>query len=147
MDLSTPSKAMSRRKPKMVALPMSMATFSIVRCSLLHKFVQIRDYHVKIWAKSVFSNSESLWAKLKIRRLRAGLDSGIKISAVEYVNVRGSSSTPVTVSFDRSNLNLCTGIALRDVSLAYQSALQVATSSCRNPQGTASGVVVPPSCL
>ncbi|KAF0917747.1 hypothetical protein E2562_021244 [Oryza meyeriana var. granulata] len=75
--------------------------------------------------------------------------SGIKISEVEYVNVRGSSSTPVAVSFDCSRSNPCSGIRLRDVRLTYQKSLQVAKamSSCRNAEGSASGLVVPPSCL
>ncbi|KAL5221006.1 hypothetical protein ABZP36_025719 [Zizania latifolia] len=73
--------------------------------------------------------------------------SGIKISDVKYVNVRGSSSTPVAVSFDCSRSNPCSGITLRDVRLTYQSSMQVARSSCRNARGTASGLVVPPSCL
>ncbi|EAZ14447.1 hypothetical protein OsJ_04368 [Oryza sativa Japonica Group] len=81
-----------------------------------------------------------------------GSSSGIKISEVEYADVRGSSATPVAVSFDCSRSNPCSGIRLRDVRLTYQGKsgrLQAAgaVSSCRNAQGTASGLVVPPSCL
>uniref|UniRef100_A0A0D9V8U9 Exopolygalacturonase n=1 Tax=Leersia perrieri TaxID=77586 RepID=A0A0D9V8U9_9ORYZ len=83
------------------------------------------------------------------RRSTAPRSSGIKISEVEYVNVRGSSATPVAVSFDCSRSNPCSGIRLRDVRFTYQKSLEVekATASCRNAQGTASGLVVPPSCL
>uniref|UniRef100_J3L6M6 Polygalacturonase n=1 Tax=Oryza brachyantha TaxID=4533 RepID=J3L6M6_ORYBR len=80
----------------------------------------------------------------------AGQSSGIKITGVEYAGVRGSSSTPVAVSFDCSRTNPCSGITLRDVKLTYrQKSLKLAdaASSCRYAQGTASGLVVPPSCL
>nr|DAD24033.1 TPA_asm: hypothetical protein HUJ06_025496 [Nelumbo nucifera] len=60
----------------------------------------------------------------------------VKISNVRYKHIQGTSATQVTVKFDCSSKNPCTGIALED-----------AQSSCANVGGTASGLVQPSSCL
>ncbi|XP_064977709.1 polygalacturonase-like [Musa acuminata AAA Group] len=74
-----------------------------------------------------------------------GQSSGIKISQVKYKNIRGTSATPVAVTFDCSPSNPCSGITLQDIKLSYYS--QRAQSSCKYANGVASGLNVPPSCL
>ncbi|KAJ0972226.1 hypothetical protein J5N97_020185 [Dioscorea zingiberensis] len=72
--------------------------------------------------------------------------SGVKISGVTYNDIRGSSATQVAVNFDCSPSNPCSGIELEDIKLTY-GGNKPAESSCENVDGTASGFVVPPSCL
>ncbi|XP_062196898.1 polygalacturonase-like [Phragmites australis] len=74
-----------------------------------------------------------------------GQSSGVKISDVEYTGIEGTSATPIAVRFDCSGSNPCTGIRLKDVNLTYQG--KPAQSFCKNADGSASGVVSPPSCL
>ncbi|CAO2195528.1 unnamed protein product [Urochloa humidicola] len=82
-----------------------------------------------------------------------GGSSGIRISDVRYVGIRGSSATPVAVNFDCSRSNPCSGIRLQDVALTYYGTrsrsrpADAARSYCRNAQGSTSGLVLPPSCL
>ncbi|XP_059630208.1 polygalacturonase-like [Cornus florida] len=71
--------------------------------------------------------------------------SGVKISEVTYKNIQGTSATQVAVIFDCSSSNPCRGIRLQDVKLTYLN--KPAQSACRNIGGTASGAVVPESCL
>jgi polygalacturonase len=71
--------------------------------------------------------------------------SGVKINQVKYRNIRGTSATEVAVKFDCSQTYPCKGIKLQDVKLTYQN--QPAQSSCKNAQGSVSGLVDPPSCL
>lgn len=71
--------------------------------------------------------------------------SSIKITAVKYVGIRGSSATPVAVNLDCSRSNPCSGISLQDVALTYRN--RVAKSYCRNVQGTTLGLVLPRGCL
>ncbi|URE25337.1 Zinc-binding dehydrogenase [Musa troglodytarum] len=66
-----------------------------------------------------------------------GQSSGIKISQVKYNNIRGTSATPVAVTFDCSPSNPCSGITLQDIKLSYHS--QRAQSSCKYANGVASG--------
>ncbi|XP_062208690.1 polygalacturonase-like [Phragmites australis] len=73
------------------------------------------------------------------------MSSSIKISEVKYVDIRGSSATPVAVNFDCSRSNPCSGISLQDVALTYRN--RVAKSYCQNAQGITLGLVLPPSCL
>ncbi|KAJ0960494.1 hypothetical protein J5N97_001653 [Dioscorea zingiberensis] len=72
-------------------------------------------------------------------------NSGVKISGVTYNDIQGSSATQVAMNFDCSPSNPCSGIVLEDIKLTYGDKL--AESSCKNVDGTASGLVVPPSCL
>ncbi|WOL03639.1 hypothetical protein Cni_G12359 [Canna indica] len=74
-----------------------------------------------------------------------GKNSAIRISQVKYKNVRGTSATPVAVSFDCSPSNPCRGISMQDIKLSYQN--QQAQSSCKFVNGDASGFLAPPSCL
>ena len=76
-----------------------------------------------------------------------GGSSSISISDVRYVGVRGSSATPVAVSFDCSRSNPCSGIRLQDVALTYRGRPAAARSYCRNARGSTLGLVMPPSCL
>ncbi|MQM20441.1 hypothetical protein Taro_053461, partial [Colocasia esculenta] len=72
-------------------------------------------------------------------------DSGIKISQVEYRDIKGTSATEVAVSFDCSPSHPCRGIELQDIKLTYKN--KPAMSYCKHADGTASGMVVPASCL
>nr|CAD1819910.1 unnamed protein product [Ananas comosus var. bracteatus] len=74
-----------------------------------------------------------------------GQSSGIKISRLSYTDIQGSSATQLAVKFDCSPSNPCGGIKLQDIRLTYQN--QQAQSYCKNADGSASGFVIPPSCL
>ncbi|XP_068662728.1 polygalacturonase-like [Aristolochia californica] len=74
-----------------------------------------------------------------------GKYSGIKISGVTYKNIKGTSATPVAVMFHCSQANPCSRIGLKDVKLSYQN--KRAQSSCIFADGSASGLIDPPSCL
>ncbi|KAF0895290.1 hypothetical protein E2562_008602 [Oryza meyeriana var. granulata] len=71
--------------------------------------------------------------------------SGVKISDVEYEDIKGTSATAVAVKFDCSGSNPCTGIRLRNINLTYDG--RPAQSFCKNVGGSASGVISPQSCL
>ncbi|RWW01311.1 hypothetical protein BHE74_00035420 [Ensete ventricosum] len=81
------------------------------------------------------SNLVSLWLQ----------SSGIKISQVNFHDVRGSSATQVAVKLDCSPSNPCTEVSLKDIKLTYRN--KQSQSYCRNVKGTSSGVMNPPSCL
>ncbi|XP_074342526.1 polygalacturonase-like [Apium graveolens] len=70
---------------------------------------------------------------------------GVKISDVTYQNIHGTSATVIAVTFDCSKENPCKDIKLEKVKLIYRN--QPAEASCTNAAGTASGIVVPSSCL
>ncbi|KAJ8458170.1 hypothetical protein OPV22_031096 [Ensete ventricosum] len=74
-----------------------------------------------------------------------GQSSGIKISQVNFHDVRGSSATQVAVKLDCSPSNPCTEVSLKDIKLTYRN--KQSQSYCRNVKGTSSGVMNPPSCL
>ncbi|XP_031500808.1 polygalacturonase-like [Nymphaea colorata] len=74
-----------------------------------------------------------------------GQNSGVKISQVIYSNVRGTSATQVAVLFKCSPSSWCQGIRMSNVQLSYRG--QPSTASCQNAIGTASGLMVPQSCL
>ncbi|KAK3118676.1 hypothetical protein QOZ80_9BG0703910 [Eleusine coracana subsp. coracana] len=74
-----------------------------------------------------------------------GKSSGVKISDVKFTDIQGTSATPVAVRFDCSSTNPCTGIMLNNVNLTYNG--KQAKSFCKNAHGSATGVVIPPSCL
>lgn len=79
---------------------------------------------------------------------KSAASSSIRISDVRYVGIRGTSATPVAVTFDCSRSNPCSGIRLQDVALMYRGRpATAARSSCRNAQGSTLGLVLPPSCL
>lgn len=71
--------------------------------------------------------------------------SGIKVSDVTYQDMHGTSATEVAINFNCSPSNPCTGLRLEDIKLTYNN--QIPQASCKNAQGTASGLVQPPSCL
>nr|GEY27505.1 polygalacturonase-like [Tanacetum cinerariifolium] len=71
--------------------------------------------------------------------------SGVKISNVVYEDVHGTSATQVAVKFDCNKGSPCNGIRLKDVNLVY--AGKPAVSSCSYAAGTASGFLLPTSCL
>ncbi|GJW67254.1 polygalacturonase-like protein [Tanacetum coccineum] len=71
--------------------------------------------------------------------------SGVKISNVVYENVHETSATQVAVKFDCSKGSPCSRIRLKDVSLVY--VRKPAVSSCSYAAGTASGLLLPTSCL
>lgn len=71
--------------------------------------------------------------------------SGVKINGIQYRNVTGTSATQVAVKLDCSSSNPCQAITLQDVRLRYNN--QRAQAVCKNADGTARGIVDPPSCL
>ncbi|CAA6660273.1 unnamed protein product [Spirodela intermedia] len=72
-------------------------------------------------------------------------DSGVKISQVTYSDIQGSSANPVAVDFSCSPTNPCSEIGLENIKLTYGN--NAANASCKNADGSASGFVIPPSCL
>ncbi|KAK9288232.1 hypothetical protein L1049_016681 [Liquidambar formosana] len=66
--------------------------------------------------------------------------SGVKISQVRYKNIKGTSATPVAMTFNCSPSNPCTGIRLQDIRLTYMNS--PATSFCSNAHGSNSGLIV-----
>ncbi|KAI9121689.1 hypothetical protein K1719_008722 [Acacia pycnantha] len=72
-------------------------------------------------------------------------NSGVKISRVRYEEIRGTSRSKVAINLDCSASNPCEGIKLQNIKLTYVKGSE--TSSCRNAAGTASGYVIPKSCL
>ncbi|KAH0460702.1 hypothetical protein IEQ34_011365 [Dendrobium chrysotoxum] len=74
--------------------------------------------------------------------------SGIKISGVQFDDVKGSSATAVAVKLDCSRSNPCSGIEFTSINLSYNgNKRRMAESFCRNVEGSSSGLVNPPSCL
>ncbi|XP_078168094.1 polygalacturonase-like [Carex rostrata] len=73
-------------------------------------------------------------------------NSGVTISQVTYTDIHGSSASKVAVKFDCSPTNPCSGIKLQDIKLTYSGA-QPAEASCTHVVGSASGFVIPHSCL
>ncbi|CAN6448819.1 unnamed protein product [Victoria cruziana] len=72
-------------------------------------------------------------------------DSGVKISDVTYRNIKGTSATQVAVDFSCSATAPCEGISIANVQLTYKGG--PAKSSCEHAFGSASGTMVPSSCL
>ncbi|KAI4374010.1 hypothetical protein MLD38_012059 [Melastoma candidum] len=72
-------------------------------------------------------------------------NSGVQISRVSYKHVRGTSATQVAVSLICSPTRPCWGISLKNIDLTSPG--QTTTSYCEHAGGTASGIVVPKSCL
>ncbi|CAL9025154.1 unnamed protein product [Prunus brigantina] len=71
--------------------------------------------------------------------------SGVKVSDVIYRNIQGTSAIAVTIKFDCSATNLCSGIRLGNVSLTCRN--QEVQSHCANAIGKIVGTVQPNSCL
>ncbi|KAJ8651078.1 hypothetical protein MRB53_004101 [Persea americana] len=72
-------------------------------------------------------------------------NSGVKISQVTYSDIQGTSASQVDLKFDCSATHPCSGIELQDVRLTYQNHQPLA--SCKNADGTATGLVEPPCCF
>ncbi|XP_026414127.1 polygalacturonase-like [Papaver somniferum] len=73
-------------------------------------------------------------------------NSGLKISGVTYLNVTGTSATPIAISFHCSATTPCDGIKLYNVNLTYSK--QPAKSYCFSALGTSSaGQPTPGSCF
>ncbi|CAL5417151.1 unnamed protein product [Camellia sinensis] len=73
------------------------------------------------------------------------MSSGVHVSQVTYSNIKGTSSTPVAVTFNCSPSVPCRGIQMKDVQLTFEN--RPATAFCANARGTSSGTVIPKSCL
>ncbi|KAJ6824669.1 polygalacturonase-like [Iris pallida] len=71
--------------------------------------------------------------------------SHIRIDNVEYINIRGTSYTQKAVNFGCSSSTPCRNIKLQNINLTWEN--QPTHSSCKNVLGTASGFMVPPSCV
>ncbi|KAI3930420.1 hypothetical protein MKW92_014128 [Papaver armeniacum] len=63
-------------------------------------------------------------------------NSGLKISGVTYLNISGTSATPIAISFHCSATTPCDGIKLSNVNLTYSK--QPAKSFCFSALGTSS---------
>ncbi|XP_026432437.1 polygalacturonase-like [Papaver somniferum] len=72
-------------------------------------------------------------------------NSGIKISGVAYLNVYGTSATPIAVNLHCSATNPCNGIKLYNVDLTYSK--KPASAFCFCAAGTSQGRVLPGSCF
>ncbi|GFP87138.1 polygalacturonase [Phtheirospermum japonicum] len=75
-----------------------------------------------------------------------GQVSGVKISDVTYQDIHGTSATQVAVKFDCSKGNPCQRIKMENVSMSYKNR-PITRALCFNAAGSASGLVVPTSCL
>ncbi|XP_022973230.1 polygalacturonase-like [Cucurbita maxima] len=71
--------------------------------------------------------------------------SGVKVREVAYEDIKGTSATEIAINFDCSPTNHCTGLSLKDINLTYKN--HTAKVSCKNVEGTTSGVVEPSGCL
>ncbi|KAI3997411.1 hypothetical protein MKX01_017781 [Papaver californicum] len=71
--------------------------------------------------------------------------SGIKISGVTYLNVRGTSATPIAVNLHCSATNPCNGIKLYHVKLTYSK--KPAETFCYSAIGISKGKVLPGNCF
>ncbi|XP_068648293.1 polygalacturonase-like [Aristolochia californica] len=67
--------------------------------------------------------------------------SGVKISRVNYNDIRGTSGTEVALKLDCCGSKPCTKIGMENVKLTYQN--RPVESSCRNVYGTTRDLVVP----
>ncbi|KAF8642752.1 hypothetical protein HU200_067134 [Digitaria exilis] len=63
---------------------------------------------------------------------KSAASSSIRISDVRYVGIRGTSATPVAVTFDCSRSNPCSGIHLQDVALTYYHGRPAAARGARS---------------
>ncbi|KAI3997410.1 hypothetical protein MKX01_017780 [Papaver californicum] len=72
-------------------------------------------------------------------------NSGIKISGVTYLNVHGTSRSPIAVRLSCSPTTPCKGIKLYNVKLSYSK--KPAKSYCYSAAGTSRGQVLPGSCF
>ncbi|XP_021752147.1 polygalacturonase-like [Chenopodium quinoa] len=72
-------------------------------------------------------------------------NSGVKISNIKYINVKGVSRTKEAIIFTCSPSNPCTGIKLKDVRLTFGN--KPAISKCSYARGSSRGKVTPRSCL
>ncbi|KAH7511661.1 hypothetical protein JRO89_XSUnG0182100 [Xanthoceras sorbifolium] len=76
-----------------------------------------------------------------------GTKTGVKISDVRYIKAFGTSTTPVAINLNCSNIVPCTGITFEDVQLESASSNGQVTSSCNNAFGNTKGIIKPNSCL
>ncbi|CAA3033714.1 polygalacturonase-like [Olea europaea subsp. europaea] len=75
-------------------------------------------------------------------------NSGVRISQVTFLNIKGTSSTQAAMTFRCSSSNPCFGIKLQDIKLTYIDRLRRPTLAyCENARGSNSGIVFPRSCL
>ena len=72
-------------------------------------------------------------------------NSGVKISDVKYINVKGTSKTKEAISLTCSPSNPCKGIRLENIKLSFGS--KPAVSSCSHAHGISRGKVIPRSCF
>uniref|UniRef100_J3L210 Exopolygalacturonase n=2 Tax=Oryza brachyantha TaxID=4533 RepID=J3L210_ORYBR len=72
--------------------------------------------------------------------------SDVQISGVTYTDIQGSSASQVAVKFDCSASKPCSGLGLQDIKLTFDGG-KPTEATCQHADGTASGVLVPPSCL
>ncbi|KAL4618820.1 hypothetical protein ACB092_06G038000 [Castanea dentata] len=118
---------------------------------------------VKTWARSYASNVFNLTFEDIImdnvnnpiiidqqycpsRKCEKG-DSQVQIRNVNYRNIRGTSSSKITVAFECSKGKPCDKIELNNINLTYHGAEGAVASSCSNAKGIANGQQQPDSCM
>jgi hypothetical protein len=72
--------------------------------------------------------------------------NSVLISDIKYRNITGTSATKKAVVINCSETVACTGISLQDINLVQTSG-SATTSNCVDAYGSASGTMIPPSCL
>ncbi|CAO2838304.1 unnamed protein product [Amaranthus hypochondriacus] len=72
-------------------------------------------------------------------------NSGVKISDVKYINIKGTSKTKEAITLTCSPSNPCKGIRLENIKLSFGS--KPAISSCSHAHGITRGKVIPRSCF
>jgi galacturan 1,4-alpha-galacturonidase len=79
--------------------------------------------------------------------VKQGAPSKVKISNVNFKNVKGTSASQVAVKLVCSKEFPCEHVQLSDINLKYSGQGGQATSTCANVNGVSTGIQVPPSCV
>ncbi|KAF8692418.1 hypothetical protein HU200_039654 [Digitaria exilis] len=95
-----------------------------------------------------FHRSESLANSVCCKsRSRCMQTQAVEVRKVEFVDIRGTSATPVAISIACSDAVPCRDLELKNVNLTLEGGGGQATASCYRASGKSSGTVLPPSCL
>nr|AAX45476.1 polygalacturonase [Lilium longiflorum]AAZ91659.1 polygalacturonase [Lilium longiflorum] len=73
--------------------------------------------------------------------------SKVKLSDIQFMNIKGTSTSKVAINLICSSAVPCEGIQLSDISLKYIRAGKPTMANCSHVSGTTSGLVSPPSCI
>ncbi|KAJ8761533.1 hypothetical protein K2173_001668 [Erythroxylum novogranatense] len=72
--------------------------------------------------------------------------SKVKISGVEFKNIKGTSNTPLVVKLLCSSGIPCEGVSMADIDISYTGTLGPAKSECTNVKPTITGALNPAGC-